>query len=170
MEDDVPADVKNRRLNEVITTFRRVVQRRNDEVEVGRLRLVLVEGESKKSTPENRFFSGRTDQNKRVVFPFGSFATEEEVLTHLQSSELIVDNLSNESLVGGFIGNAMKTKVELSKGDYVVVQIEEARGHTLKGNALLRSSIAGFERLKRICGGCATSMPSSQALAKQLIS
>lgn len=155
MEDDVPADVKNRRLNEVITTFRREVQRRNDEVEVGRLRLVLVEGESKRSTPENKMFSGRTDQNKRVVFSDGKFPTEEEVLTHL----------SNGSPLDNVIGNAMKAKVELSRGDYAVVQIEEARGHTLKGSALWRSSIVGFERLKQIE---LSAMPR-QTLSKQLI-
>mmetsp|Transcript_26891 Transcript_26891/g.43707 ORF Transcript_26891/g.43707 Transcript_26891/m.43707 type:complete len:849 (+) Transcript_26891:42-2588(+) len=162
MEDDVPADVKNRRLNEVINTFRREVQLRNNEVEVGRLRLVLVEGESKKSTPENRTFSGRTDQNKRVVFPAGSFATEEEVLTHLQSSGSGFD-IDSQSLL------AMKTKVELSRGDYALVQIEDARGHTLKGTALWRSSIEGFERLKNICDGLTSSTSPSQILSKQLI-
>ena len=49
MEDDVPEDVKSRRLQEVISVFRNNVQKRNDDVEVGQLRLVLVEGESKKS-------------------------------------------------------------------------------------------------------------------------
>lgn len=164
MQDDVPADVKNRRLNEVISTFRREVQLRNNEVEVGRLRLVLVEGESKKSTPENRTFSGRTDQNKRVVFPAGSFATEEEVLKHLQSSSGSGLDIDDQSLL------AMKTKVELSRGDYALVQIEDARGHTLKGTALWRSSIGGFEQLKNICGGLTSSTsPRSQALSKQLI-
>ncbi|EED89427.1 hypothetical protein THAPSDRAFT_263872, partial [Thalassiosira pseudonana CCMP1335] len=109
MEDDVLPEVKQRRLNEVITVFRIEVQRRNDEVEVGKLRLVLVEGEAKRSTPGNRAWSGRTDQNKRVVFP-----DVEEVRP--------------------------LTNVGLSRGDYAVVQIEEARGHTLKGRALWRSS------------------------------
>lgn len=162
MEDDVPADVKNRRLNEVIKTFRREVQRRNDEVEVGRLRLVLVEGESKRSIPENRMFSGRTDQNKRVVFPAGIFATEEEVLKHLKSSGSGFD-IDGQSL------HAMKTKVELSRGDYALVQVEDARGHTLKGTALWRSSIVGFEQVKSICGGLNSSTIPSQTLSKQLI-
>ncbi|EJK61235.1 hypothetical protein THAOC_18317 [Thalassiosira oceanica] len=51
MADDVPEDVKARRLSEVIDVFRRNVQARNEEVEVGTARLVLVEGESKRSTP-----------------------------------------------------------------------------------------------------------------------
>jgi hypothetical protein len=100
-------------------------------------------------------FSGRTDQNKRVVFSDGKFPTEEEVLTHL----------SNGSPLDNVIGNAMKAKVELSRGDYAVVQIEEARGHTLKGSALWRSSIVGFERLKQIE---LSAMPR-QSLSKQLI-
>ena len=162
MQDDVPEDVKNRRLNEVINTFRREVQHRNNEVEVGKLRLVLVEGESKKSTPENKTFSGRTDQNKRIVFPAGSFATEDEVLKHLQSSGSGLD-ISGESLL------TMKTKVELSRGDYALVQVDDARGHTLKGTALWRSSIVGFERLKSICEGMNSSHLPDHSLSKQLI-
>jgi hypothetical protein len=41
----------------------------------------------------------------------------------------------------------LKTPVGLSRGDYAVVQITEARGHTLKGQALWRSSIVGFNEL-----------------------
>jgi len=44
-EDDISAEVKNRRLNEIIDCFRHNVQLRNTEVETGKLRLVLVEGE-----------------------------------------------------------------------------------------------------------------------------
>eukprot|EP00581_Thalassiosira_minuscula_P007073 CAMPEP_0183702598 /NCGR_PEP_ID=MMETSP0737-20130205/648_1 /TAXON_ID=385413 /ORGANISM="Thalassiosira miniscula, Strain CCMP1093" /LENGTH=872 /DNA_ID=CAMNT_0025929231 /DNA_START=62 /DNA_END=2680 /DNA_ORIENTATION=- len=155
MEDDVPADVKNRRLNEVIDCFRRNVQRRNDEMEVGKLRLVLVEGEAKKSTAENRTWSGRTDQNKRVVFASDACLIEEEInpfLSHLSSSNnFSFNNKGEKSLLFSGIGNSdatgyPQTKVELSRGDYAVVQVTEARGHTLKGQALWRSSIVGFEK------------------------
>jgi len=70
MTDNVPEEIKKQRLQEVIQTFRTHVQRRNEHMELGRLRLVLVEGESRKSTPTHRTLGGRTDQNKRILFPF----------------------------------------------------------------------------------------------------
>jgi len=158
MEDDVPADVKSRRLNEVIDCFRDNVQLRNVETEIGKLRLVLIEGEAKRSTAENRTWSGRTDENKRVVFASGTFLMEEEVnpfLSQAISSRIfdkdervepfIFENLANEN-------SFLRTKVGLSRGDYVVVQITEARGHTLKGQALWRSSIVGFDHLMNMQG------------------
>lgn len=68
-QDKVPADVKQRRLTEIIDVFRQAVHRKNANEEVGRLRLVLVEGESKRSKADARSWSGRTDQNKRILFP-----------------------------------------------------------------------------------------------------
>jgi len=148
-EDDISAEVKNRRLNEIIDCFRHNVQLRNTEVETGKLRLVLVEGESKKSTAENRQLSGRTDQNKRVVFASDDCLMEEEInpyLSHLLSRDNCV---SMEPLLEDLFSNETKrpTKVGLERGDYAVVQINEVRGHTLKGKALWRSSIQGFLRL-----------------------
>ena len=152
MVDDVPPDVKNRRLNEVIGNFRRNVQIRNETAEVGRLRLVLVEGEAKRSTAENRQLSGRTDQNKRVVFASEACWTEEEVSRAISGginsglqSVLLDDQRSS-------VGGHLKTKVGLSRGDYAVVQITDVRGHTLKGRGLMRSSIVGFERLMNMKG------------------
>mmetsp|Transcript_12980 Transcript_12980/g.27308 ORF Transcript_12980/g.27308 Transcript_12980/m.27308 type:complete len:949 (+) Transcript_12980:96-2942(+) len=155
MEDDVPADVKNVRLNEVISTFRREVQKRNDEVEVGKFRLVLVEGEAKRSSVDNKMWSGRTDQNKRVVFPdgAGAFFTGEEVnsmlSSMLNSGTLVGDQRPETMMLEQLVseGDFLNAKVGLSRGDYAVVQILEARGHTLKGRALFRSSISGFEQL-----------------------
>jgi tRNA-2-methylthio-N6-dimethylallyladenosine synthase len=65
MGDDVPEDVKNRRLSEVIDTQRTISVRRNKNM-VGQTVEVLVEGPSKKSSAD---FCGRTDTNKMVVFP-----------------------------------------------------------------------------------------------------
>ena len=151
MEDDVLPDVKNRRLNEVINSFRRNVQLRNEEVEIGKLRLVLIEGESKRSTPENMQLSGRTDENKRVVFQSSPVLMEEEVNPIL--SNLISSYVLNESKGINFDSeSSLQTRVRLSRGDYAVVQITEARGHTLKGQALWRSSIAGFDCLRSMNG------------------
>ncbi|KAL7489790.1 hypothetical protein ACHAW6_015632, partial [Cyclotella cf. meneghiniana] len=153
MRDDVSPEVKNRRLNEVISVFRREVQTRNNEMEVGKLRLVLVEGEAKKSTPEEKMWSGRTDQNKRCVFPDSQrFWMEEEVrqlLSRTLSSESPFREQGMDPLLLDNASDILRTPVGFSKGDYVVVRITEARGHTLKGQGLWRSSIAGFDEMIR---------------------
>ncbi|MCK7556140.1 tRNA (N6-isopentenyl adenosine(37)-C2)-methylthiotransferase MiaB [Chitinophaga sedimenti] len=63
--DDIPEDVKKRRLNEIIALHRQhsLLGMQKD---VGKTLKILVEGTSKKSEDE---LYGRTDQNKVVVFP-----------------------------------------------------------------------------------------------------
>lgn len=63
--DDVPLEVKKRRLQELINLYRGH-SLENMQKEVGKTLMVLIEGESKKNEAE---LSGRSDQNKVVVFP-----------------------------------------------------------------------------------------------------
>ncbi|XP_074868035.1 mitochondrial tRNA methylthiotransferase CDK5RAP1 [Carettochelys insculpta] len=65
LQDDVPAKVKHRRLEELIAVFREEAGRANGAM-VGHSQLVLVEGPSKRSAAE---LCGRNDGNLRVVFP-----------------------------------------------------------------------------------------------------
>ncbi|HAD35074.1 MAG TPA: tRNA (N6-isopentenyl adenosine(37)-C2)-methylthiotransferase MiaB, partial [Chitinophagaceae bacterium] len=65
--DDIPAEVKNRRLNEIISLHRSHSEQKNKE-EIGKIHLILVEGPSKKNPEE---WCGRTDTNKMVIFPKG---------------------------------------------------------------------------------------------------
>ncbi|XP_077583280.1 mitochondrial tRNA methylthiotransferase CDK5RAP1 [Stigmatopora nigra] len=65
LKDDVPADVKQRRLEECINVFRKEAARVNATL-IGSTQLVLVEGVSKRSAKE---LCGRTDSNMRVIFP-----------------------------------------------------------------------------------------------------
>jgi tRNA-2-methylthio-N6-dimethylallyladenosine synthase len=67
-EDDVPLEVKKRRLQEMID-LHRIQSLQSMQKEVGKIRKVLIEGTSKKS--ENDLY-GRTDQNKVVVFEKGN--------------------------------------------------------------------------------------------------
>ncbi|MGM5630343.1 tRNA (N6-isopentenyl adenosine(37)-C2)-methylthiotransferase MiaB [Apibacter raozihei] len=65
MEDDVPADIKKRRLSEVIAMQQKLsLQRMNSYV--GKTHKVLIEGTSKKSQD---YWYGRISQNAVVVFP-----------------------------------------------------------------------------------------------------
>ncbi|WP_018620353.1 tRNA (N6-isopentenyl adenosine(37)-C2)-methylthiotransferase MiaB [Spirosoma luteum] len=66
--DDIPEDVKKRRLNEIIACQLAHSAKRNQR-HIGQVQRVLIEGPSKRS---NDFLSGRNDQNKMVVFPKGN--------------------------------------------------------------------------------------------------
>lgn len=65
MQDDVPQELKTRRLNEIIE-LQNAISRELNEAEVGRSYEVLVEGSSKKNPNE---WQGRTGSNKVVIFP-----------------------------------------------------------------------------------------------------
>lgn len=65
LEDDVPEDIKTRRLNEVIELQNRI-SIENNRADIGKTFEVLVEGLSKKS---DEMLFGRTSQNKVAVFP-----------------------------------------------------------------------------------------------------
>ncbi|MBO6534760.1 MAG: tRNA (N6-isopentenyl adenosine(37)-C2)-methylthiotransferase MiaB [Balneolaceae bacterium] len=63
-EDDVPEEVKKRRLTEIINQQMDIQKQRNLK-EIGNRHLVLVEGTSKRSEEQ---MSGRSDTNKIVIF------------------------------------------------------------------------------------------------------
>jgi len=64
-EDDVPLEVKKRRLQEIIRLQNQVSYRHN-QADIGKEFKVLIEGDSKRS---DRDFRGRNTQNKMIVFP-----------------------------------------------------------------------------------------------------
>ena len=68
-EDDVPEEVKKRRLSEIISQQMSIQHRRNHD-EIGQRHVVLVEGTSKRSEQQ---LSGRTDTNKIAVFDRNDF-------------------------------------------------------------------------------------------------
>lgn len=65
MEDDVPEDVKSKRLQEIIDVQQQISFEINQAL-IGTEDIILVEGFSKKS---NEFIAGRTDTNKTVIVP-----------------------------------------------------------------------------------------------------
>jgi tRNA-2-methylthio-N6-dimethylallyladenosine synthase len=69
LEDDVPEDVKGRRLQEVINLQMRLSEESNRR-DIGKIFEVLIEGPSRKS-PD--FLQGRNTQNKVIVFPRENF-------------------------------------------------------------------------------------------------
>ena len=95
LPDDVPEEVKLRRLNELIAlqTDISAQQNRKDE---GKVFKVLVEGFSKRSREQ---LCGRTEQNKMVVFPKNNFHIGQTVsvrITGSTSATLLGDPLPAE--------------------------------------------------------------------------
>jgi len=124
----------------VVDTFYSTIKTKNESEEVGQLHLVLVEGTARSSAHvENNVLSGRTDTNKRCLFsgnvpiPNSSFA-----------AHTIDNNLQNIVTNGNYSFPANNISSVIEAGDYVVVKITEARGHTLRGIPIAKSSISEF--------------------------
>jgi MiaB/RimO family radical SAM methylthiotransferase len=147
LEDNVPPTVKQSRLQELIDTFRREVHKKNERIEVGKFRLVLVEGKSKR---QDDTWSGRTDQNKRIFFPVeGSAIDENKVITRNQ--EWVRFCLENKSYMHSKSAPHLIPPMSsnLEPGEYAVVQVTEAKGHTLRGNLLWQTTLSNFAEIER---------------------
>lgn len=81
-EDDIPEDVKKRRLSEIIDLQMRNQAEANKQ-EIGRTHLVLVEGESKRNADQ---LNGRTDTNKMVVFDRMDYQPGEYIMVRITDS------------------------------------------------------------------------------------
>jgi tRNA-2-methylthio-N6-dimethylallyladenosine synthase len=95
--DDVPADVKQRRLQEIIDVHRKGSEERNRD-EIGLNHLVLVENVSKRRDDQ---LSGRTDTNKVVIFDRRDFSLGDYVevaVTGATSATLFADPIRKSSI------------------------------------------------------------------------
>lgn len=88
-EDDVPEEVKKRRLSEVIEIQNEVAKRKNKARE-GKVFRVLIEGESKKSKDD---WMGRNDQNIVCIFPKSNYKKGEYV-------DVLIERSTTTSLIG----------------------------------------------------------------------
>lgn len=88
-KDDVSAEIKQRRLNEVIDKMRDY-SLENHQAQVGKTVKVLVEGPSKRSDEK---MCGRDTRNSMVVFPKGAFKKGDYVMVH-------IDDCTSATLLG----------------------------------------------------------------------
>lgn len=112
--DDVPEEVKQRRLTELIAAFRESTGQCYDS-QVGTVQLVLVEGPNKKA-PDTELV-GKTDRGHRVSF-------------------------INQPLVDR--DNVISDKRNPVAGDYVEVQILRSTRASLSGEALAVTKLSTF--------------------------
>ncbi|MBK7266353.1 MAG: tRNA (N6-isopentenyl adenosine(37)-C2)-methylthiotransferase MiaB [Ignavibacteriales bacterium] len=90
MGDDVPEEVKSKRLQQIIELQHRHSLELNSEL-IGKTEKVLVEGFSKKS---DKFFAARTDSNKIVVIPIQDGIVEGDYV------EVRIDRVTSGTLFG----------------------------------------------------------------------
>ena len=90
--DDIPAEVKARRLTEIINLQHKISIAKNT-TEIGTIQTVLIEGESKKSDQD---FRGRNDQNKIVIFP-------REHYQRGQYEKVLIERVTITSLIGKIV-------------------------------------------------------------------
>lgn len=90
-EDDVPEEVKKRRLNEVIRLQNHLSLTHN-KADIGKTYKVLIEGDSKRSAEE---WKGRNSQNKMVVFPKGHYNYEPGSYVNV-----LIKSASSATLIG----------------------------------------------------------------------
>tara|TARA_R100001143_G_C3361305_1_gene136501 strand:+ start:12651 stop:14009 length:1359 start_codon:yes stop_codon:yes gene_type:complete len=96
-EDNIPEEVKKRRLTEIIQQ-QMSIQEKNNLKEIGNRHLVLVEGTSKRSEDQ---LSGRSDTNKVVVFDRKDFQKGDYVeveITGSTSATLIAKSIKKSSI------------------------------------------------------------------------
>jgi tRNA-2-methylthio-N6-dimethylallyladenosine synthase len=90
-QDDVPEDVKKRRLDEVVKLQNRLSLESNLR-DIGKTFKVLIEGDSKKSADD---WKGRSSQNKMVVFPKAGSAYKKGDYAWIQ-----IDECTGATLMG----------------------------------------------------------------------
>ncbi len=93
--DNVPEDVKKRRLQDIIQ-LQSGISLESNRAEIGREHIVLVEGESRRSDQQ---MSGRTDTNKMAVFDRMDFAKGEYV-------RVLVTDCTSATLLAKPLGRA----------------------------------------------------------------
>jgi len=91
--DDIPLDIKKRRLQEIIERQNQLSLQRN-RLDIGKVHQVLIEGTSKRSAEH---LKGRNSANKMVVFPKGNHQVGEYV-------DVMVTDCTAATLFGEVIG------------------------------------------------------------------
>jgi hypothetical protein len=156
MDDSVPAETKQQRLQELIDMYRGHVTANNKVWDEGRVHVVLIEGPGRREQQ----LRGRSDTNKRVVFPdieTPLFSREDPCadtirLDHHMWKQRFAsrwvdgDNTRSESECAvnsppSYQFDANGPAVKLVPGDYVLVLITDSTSATLHGLPLARCTL-----------------------------
>jgi len=100
MLDDVPENVKSKRLQEIIDVQQQISFEKNQEL-IGKEDVILVEGFSKKS---NDFIAGRTDTNKVVIVPINDKIKNSDYI------KVRINKATSGTLFGDYISHIQPEK------------------------------------------------------------
>ncbi|GLJ05396.1 hypothetical protein SUGI_0017520 [Cryptomeria japonica] len=134
--DNVPDDVKQRRLTELINAFREATGQRYDS-QVGTIQLVLVEGPNRRA-PESELI-GKNDRGHRVSF-------RNVPLADLNVFPIDIDDAGDRSFKSAANLEREDHKRNPSIGNYVEVLITNSTRATLFGEALGLTTLNNFYR------------------------
>ena len=95
--DDIPEEVKKRRLQEIVS-LQNELSRQSNEKDTGRTFEVLIEGDSKKSTED---WMGRTSQNKVIVFSKKDHPFSKGDYVHVRVTDCTKATLLGEVVMNG---------------------------------------------------------------------
>ena len=95
-DDDVPLDVKKRRLNEIVKLQNKMSYQSNMQ-DIGKTFKVLIEGNSKKSESD---WAGRNSQNKVIVFSKGNYD-----MSAGDYADVRVNSATGATLIGEIVQN-----------------------------------------------------------------
>ncbi|KAF9298355.1 CDK5 regulatory subunit associated protein 1 [Linnemannia elongata] len=133
LQDDVPEDVKLRRLQDIIGIFHKGAENRfRARVGLPAGECVLVEGRSRRD--KNRWV-GRADGGFKIVF----------------DDDLILPSIESSLTSGGVNnGGGEKGRVQIKLGDYVQVVTTSATSTSFQGKAVARTSLTEFSRFQSL--------------------
>ncbi|GJQ09078.1 hypothetical protein GpartN1_g869.t1 [Galdieria partita] len=122
--DDVPADIKGRRLQEVIQLFRQIAENESIKYEMNSLKLVLVNEKETKDGKE--YWVGRAENNKKC------FISNKRIYSCIQDA----------------LSKTTSDLVSIEKGDYIVVRVCQPGVQRLYTQPIARSSIQEFRKIQ----------------------
>jgi tRNA A37 methylthiotransferase MiaB len=126
LQDDVPEDIKLRRLQDIIQIFHKGAENRfNARVGNPAGECVLVEGRSKRDKSR---WVGRADGGFKIVF----------------DDDLVLPTIESSLTTSSASGNAGKVSIKL--GDYVQVLTSSATSTSFQGKAIARTTLTEFSR------------------------
>ncbi|CAH1765270.1 13267_t:CDS:2, partial [Entrophospora sp. SA101] len=133
--DDVPKDVKQRRLSEIIKVFHQSAKIKLSKL-IDQPQIVLVEGHSKRNHQHSkrRLLKGRTDGGHKIYFDDISIPDPNNI------------NINGDGSNGG------NCNVTLKNGDYVVVIPKSNTSSSLFGIPIVKASIGQFDSLVKSDG------------------
>ena len=103
MGDDVPDEIKTKRLQEIIDLQQKISSDLNQS-QIGKEEIILVEGLSKKS---DQFLSGRADSNKVVILPYDERIKEGDYV------KVKINRATSATLFGDVLGNTAGSEEEI---------------------------------------------------------